>query len=214
MLIAHGLGASKDYHRWMVNVLTQQHYVVLAYTLHGNTIQQLFNIFKGAISSGKASFDAFADAIPDSISELSRFYKYEHLIDFNRIGVIGHSSGAAGLLLISTQTNPIIRCGVALAPPAYPQTSLPSKINLPIQIQIGTLDRLCPVTAVKTYFQQLEAPIKEFIVIKGGNHVQYMDHEMAEVPVRLGIDNPPAIGTDSLHQQSKTGFIRWLNQHL
>lgn len=198
----------------MVNILTQQHYVVLAYTLHGNTIQQLFNIFKNAISSGKASFDAFADAIPDSILELSRFYKYTHLIDFKRIAVIGHSSGAAGLLLASSQSHPIIRCGVALAPPAYPQTALPSKVNLPMQVQIGTLDRLCPVSAVKDYFEQLEAPVKELVVINGGNHVQYMDHKMAELPVRLGIDNPPTINTDSHHLQSKTGFIRWLNQYL
>jgi dienelactone hydrolase len=214
VLIAHGLGASKDYHRWMVNILTQQHYVVLAYTLHGNTIQQLFNIVKGAISRGKASFDAFADAIPDSIRELSLFYKLAHIIDFKRIGVMGHSSGAAGLLLVSSQSNPIIRCGIALAPPAYPQTALPSKVNLPIQVQIGTLDRLCPVNAVKNYYEQLKAPVKELIVIKGGNHVQYMDHEMAEVPVRLGIDNPPTVDTDSQHQQSKTGFIRWFNQYL
>jgi dienelactone hydrolase len=214
ILVAHGLGASKDYHRWMINFLTHQHYVVLAYTLHGNTIQQLFNIFKGAISSGKASFDAFADAIPDSLLELSRYYKYAHLIDFKRIGVIGHSSGAAGLLLASAQTHSKIQCGIALAPPAYPQTALPSKVNLPIQVQIGTLDRLCSFSAVKDYFEQLEAPVKELIVINGGNHVQYMDREMAEVPVRLGIDNPPTIDTDSQHQQSKAGFLRWLNQHL
>lgn len=214
MLIAHGLGASKDYHRWMVNILTKQHYVVLAYTLYGNTIQQLFNIFKGAISSGRASFDAFADAIPDSILELSRFYKFTHLIDFTRIGVIGHSSGAAGLLLVSSQSYPKIQCGIALAPPIYPQTALPSRVNLPIQVQIGTLDRLCPFSTVKDYFEQLEAPVKELIVINGGNHVQYMDHEMAELPVRLGIDNPPTIDIDTQHQQSKSGFIRWLNQHL
>ncbi len=214
VLIAHGLGASKDYHRWMVNALTQHHYVVLASTLYGNTLQQLFNIFKGAISSGKASFAAFADAIPDSIRELTRFYKYERLIDFKRIGVIGHSSGAAGLLMVSGKAHPIIRCGIALAPPAYPQASLPSRVNLPIQVQIGTLDRLCPITAVKVYYAELEAPYKELIVIDGGNHVQYMDHEMAELPVRLGIDNPPIISTDALHQQSQNGFIHWLNQHL
>jgi dienelactone hydrolase len=198
----------------MVNTLTQHHYVVLAYTLHGNPIQQLFNIFKGAITSGKASFKAFADAIPDSILELTHFYKYEHLIDFKRIGVIGHSSGAAGLLMVSAHAHPLIRCGIALAPPAYPHTTLPFRVNLPIQVQIGTLDRLCPITAVKAYYAQLEAPIKELIVIDGANHVQYMDHEMAEVPVRLGIDNPPVICTEVLHQQSKTGFLRWLDRHL
>jgi hypothetical protein len=67
---------------------------------------------------------------------------------------------------------------------------------------------------VKDYFEQLKAPEKELVVINGGNHVQYMDHKMAELPVRLGIDNPPTIDTDSQHQQSKTGFIRWLNQYL
>jgi hypothetical protein len=67
---------------------------------------------------------------------------------------------------------------------------------------------------VKDYYMTLEAPAKHLVVIEGGNHVQYMDQEMAEVPVRLGIDKKPEALTEEVHKQCEAGLLYWFDRHL
>ncbi len=167
---------------WIPEQLTSCGYVTLCFTTPKpglNDDAQWAAGFNGGISKLQSEANT---------SPLSPIYK---LLNTNRFGVIGLSSGGAGAM-IAAGNNSQIKTVVALAPDKNAQTDLAAPlITVPIQVQVGSNDLLNPPASVSALYAEItNAPYKDFEEIGGGNHVGYLNEWAAKLAQPLSGDGP------------------------
>lgn len=163
VIFAHGLAAWKELYTWVVDSLVKQGYVTLLFT-----VPNILRIRPHQWSHG------FKNAIDYILGEktLSR------RVDFERIGAMGHSMGGLGALIAASE-DPRIKCVEGLAPGVLPIFLKRHKealsVLLPVQVQIGSEDKIVHPEHVKAFYDHLISEKKSFIQIPGGNHIQFTD---------------------------------------
>jgi predicted dienelactone hydrolase len=198
IVFAHGWLASKEVYTWIGNSFAAHGYVTILFTVPTPT-----------------SLNAFSQSVRGIIGSIDYLLTQnaggllKGMIDDNRIGVMGHSMGAMAVL-IATAEDSRIKAAVSLAPGYFgvateKYVEACSSISVPIQLQAGSLDAICPPSAVKVYYDALTIPTKEIIVINGADHIQFSD-----VSAGLGRN----ISLEEQHGISQKYFIAWFNYYL
>jgi dienelactone hydrolase len=125
--------------------------------------------------------------------------------------------GGGGCVEATGTAGSPIDASVALAPAGFPKVHAAARnITVPIQLQVGTEDKLVPpYNVLELYSEHLtNDTTKEYLAITGGNHVGYIDEHYAELAQRWGIDNPADITVEKQHNISRKYFTAWFQYHL
>jgi dienelactone hydrolase len=146
-----------------------------------------------------------------------RFSPIYRLLDTETCGAIGLSMGGGGCVEATGAADSPIDASVALAPAGFSQVlSAAQNIMVPIQLQVGSVDRIIPPDHVlKIYTQYITNEThKEYLAITGGNHIGYIDEYYARLAQRWGIDNPAGISVEQQHMVSRKYFTAWFQYYL
>ncbi len=111
----------------------------------------------------------------------------------------------------------MIDASVALASAGFPSVyNAAQNIKVPIQLQVGTVDKLVPPNHVKKIYTQhiTNNTNKEYLCINGGNHIGFIDEYYARIAQQMGIDNPAGISVEKQHNISKKYFTAWFQYYL
>lgn len=207
IVVANGFAGSESQITWIPEHLTSYGYVTLCFTpprrLSWDTTQWAQG-FLGGLNTLQKQNDR-------------RFSPLYHLLDGETWGAIGLSMGGGGCVEATGTAGSLIDASVALAPAGFPAVHAAARnITVPIQLQVGTEDRLVPPNRVlEIYTEHLTSQTtKEYLAITGGNHVGYIDEQYAELAQRWGIDNPPGITVEQQHNISRKYFTAWFQYHL
>ena len=207
IVVANGFAGSESQITWIPEHLTSYGYVTLCFTpprrISWDTTQWAKG-FLGGLNTLLKQNDR-------------RFSPIYQLLDAETCGAIGLSMGGGGCVEATGTEGSLIDAAVALAPAGFPAVHAAARnINVPIQLQVGTEDRLVPPPHVlELYTEHLtNNTIKEYLAITGGNHVGYIDEQYAKLAQRWGIDNPPGITVEQQHNISRKYFTAWFQYHL
>jgi predicted dienelactone hydrolase len=198
---------------WVPEQLTSHGYVTLSFT-----------------PPNTASLDItqWAEGLQAGISRLKDENNLNHspiqsLMDNKKFGVIGISMGGDGSIEAAGAQSSEIGAAVALAPapPGYSTTketdtmAAARNIKVPILFVTGSKDGIAPSAIVLDYYTLIPSQTtKEYVQIKGANHIGYIDEMYAEIAGLLGIDN--SIGITYAKQRRITGkyFTAWFQYYL
>lgn len=207
IVVANGFAGSESQITWIPEHLTSHGYVTLCFTpprrLSWDTTQWAHGFLGGVNALLKQNE--------------RRFSTLYHLLDGETWGAIGLSMGGGGCVEATGTAGSRIDASVALAPAGFPKVHAAARnITVPIQLQVGTEDKLVPpYTVLELYTEHLtNNTTKEYLAITGGNHVGYIDEHYAELAQRWGIDNPPGITVEQQHNISRKYFTAWFQYHL
>jgi len=202
---------------WIPQYLASQGYIALCFTTpnpSSNDSAQWAYGFEGGISKLKSENSLNVSPIYHMLGNPSNLrYKF---------GIIGMSTGGAGVMEAAAD-NPSgeIGAAVALAPGADDQASVSdvnasaAKINVPIQLQVGSNDGLVPPDSVSSSYNLIPGTtVKEFLEINGANHIGYLNEEVADFVQQLGEDYPCTIGFGVQHQVASRYFTAWFGRYL
>jgi len=198
IVFAHGFTARKEFYTWIGNCCAARGYVTILFTVPSTFSLEAFS---QSVTGIRGSIDYLLTQNEGGL--------LEGMIDENRIGVMGHSMGAMAVLL-ATAEDLRIRAAVSLAPGYFgvatgKYVEACKSIGAPMQLQAGSLDRICPPSAVGVYYDALTIPPKEMVVINGAEHIQFSD-----APVGSGAD----ITLEEQHRISQKYFMAWFNYYL
>ena len=168
VIFLHGFAAKKEYYTWIGEHLNRQGYAFINF----DALIQFSNILT---HSNQAPYQISKNGFISCIDTLHKSNNFKSVINLDFINVMGHSLGGLAALLAAQQDRRI-NSVIALSPPIDTHKSLPTpiKLNAPIQLQIGSYEGLMYNTVTR-YYQKLQSPQKELTIIKGGNHIQYLD---------------------------------------
>jgi dienelactone hydrolase len=116
------------------------------------------------------------------------------LVNTGKFGIMGLSSGGAGL--IEATNDPQVGAAVALAP-GDDETRVEEaaqNVKVPIQLQVGSEDGLVSPSAVLKYYNLMPSTTKEFVEIAGGDHIGFLNEWAADLAKTTNEDNPCVIG--------------------
>jgi len=128
-----------------------------------------------AVLTGKATPSVAADMpyLDAALAYLqteahTRGSRFDHLLDFTKVGVVGHSLG--GGAAITMARNPLVKTYAALAPApgTVPTTHKPGLV------MYGTADTIVPPSSVQSLYARLPTP-KRLIAIDGAGHNVFDD---------------------------------------
>lgn len=207
IVVANGFAASETQITWIPEHLTSYGYVTLCFTpphrVSFDPTQWALGFLHGITSlqkQNKRSWSPIYDAL-----------------DGETWGAIGLSMGGGGCVEATGLPGSPIDASVALAPAGFPEVyAAASDILVPIQLQVGTVDRIIPPDHVlEIYTEHLtNDTTKEYLAITGGNHIGFIDEEYALLAQQWGIDNLPGISVEQQHNISRTYFTAWFQYHL
>lgn len=180
----------------------------------------------GVPSNWRFAPQQWADGIKGAIDYLleqdGAGFALEGMIDEENIGATGHSIGAMGSVLATSQDGRIDAC-VPMAPAYYDggggmdeyfsvMVEACGNIEAAVQLQVGTKDRLCPPGGVQTYYDTMTAP-REIVMFAGGNHMGFMSAGI-EYDTSSLFDNPPDIPREEQVRLSKKYMTSWFHYYL
>lgn len=207
IVIANGFAGSEKQITWIPEHLTTYGYVTLCFT-----------------PPVRLSFDAtqWAAGLLGGLNVLETHNKrllspIFQVLDGETWGAIGLSMGGGGCIEATGTAGSEIDASVALAPAWFPSVLLAARsITVPIQLQVGTADRLVPPNRVQGIYSEAltNKTVKEYLAITGGNHVGFIDEYYALLALEWGIDNPPGISVEQQHNISRKYFTAWFQYHL
>jgi dienelactone hydrolase len=207
VVVANGLLGSEYQITWISEHLTSYGYVTLCFTpphrFSFDATQWTTGILKG-----------FTVLHRQNEKEASPLY---HMLDVETCGAIGLSMGGGGCVEATGAANSVIDASVALAPASFASVrDAAQNINVPIQLQVGTVDGIVPPESVLSlYVESLSNfTTKEYLAITGGNHIGFIDEYYAEKANEMNIDNPPGISVEQQHNVSCRYFTAWFQYHL
>ncbi len=207
IIIANGLAGSEEQITWIPHHLTTHGYVTLCFTpshrLSFDTTQWSYGFLSGFKELQKQN--------------QYRFSPIYNILDTNTCGAIGLSMGGGGVIKATGSIDSVIDASVALAPAGFPSVfNAAQNIKVPIQLQVGTVDKLVPPNHVKRIYTQYitNNTNKEYLCINGGNHIGFIDEYYARIAEQMGIDNPSGINVEQQHNISKKYFTTWFEYYL
>ena len=207
IVVANGLLGSESQITWIPEHLTSYGFVTLCFTpphrFSFDTTQWAAGFLGGFRTLQKQNE--------------RRFSPVYQVIDSETCGAIGLSMGGGGCVEATGTPGSMIDASVALAPAGFPSVfAAAHNIMVPIQLQVGTCDRLVPpVSVLNLYTQNLSnLTTKEYLEIAGGNHVGFIDEFYAAIAQRWNIDNPANISVEEKHRISRRYFTAWFQYYL
>jgi dienelactone hydrolase len=207
IVVANGLLGSEWQITWIPEHLTSYGYVTLCFTpphrLSFNTTQWATGFLAG--------FRALQRENERGCSPVFQ------MLDPETCGAIGLSMGGGGCVEATGAAGSVIDASVALAPAGSPSVLKAARnIRVPIQLQVGTVDRLVPPVSVLNLYSGSMSNLttKEYLEITGANHVGFIDEYFASMAQRWHIDNPPSISVEQQHNISRKYFTAWFQYHL
>lgn len=204
VVFAHGILANKGLYKWVGNQLASYGYVALLFTTP---------------KAGSRHVDQWSEGISGGITYLDELSSSDTsilkgMVDAARIGAMGHSMGGAGAIL-ATANDSRIKCTVALAPANLRHISsgfgkavaAAKTLRVPVQIQVGSKDRLTPKDMVHQYYANLPGlAAKEYVEIEGGGHVRFTDIGSRLFSI---LDRGATLGLYRQHEISQSFFTAW-----
>ncbi|MDD5502743.1 MAG: dienelactone hydrolase family protein [Candidatus Thermoplasmatota archaeon] len=177
IIVSGGLADACETIAWVAEHLTSHGYVTLTFTIPNPASlddAQWACGFDGGIRQLKSENESPSSPI-------------QGILDIERFGVIGLSSGGGGVMQ-ATSTNPEIDAAVALSPDPPEEVAVDaSRINVPIQIQVGSNDDFNNASSVYEYYAPIpDAATKEYVEINGGSHTGYVGPGYAGIPEGWG----------------------------
>jgi dienelactone hydrolase len=207
IIVGNGFAGSEQQINWIAEHLTSYGYVTLTFTpprrVSFNPTQWAYGFLNGITTLQRQNKRPWSPI--------------NHALDGETWGAIGLSMGGGGCVEATGLPGSPIDASVALAPAGLPDVlTAAHNILVPIQLQVGTVDRIVPPEHVlEIYTMHLtNDTTKEFLSITGGNHLGYIDEEYASQAQQWGIDNPPGISVEQQHNISRTYFTAWFQYHL
>ncbi len=207
IVVANGYAGSEWQITWIPEHLTSYGYVTLCFTpphrLSWDTTQWATGFLGGL------------RALQNQNNR--RFSPIYHVLVGETWGAIGLSMGGGGCVEATGTAGSEIDASVALAPAGFPPVLAAARnITVPLQLQVGTVDRLVPPDRVLDIYSNYltNGTTKEYLAITGGNHIGFIDEKYASLGQRWGIDNPPGISVEQQHNISRTYFTAWFQYHL
>jgi len=207
IIVGNGFAGSEKQITWIAEHLTTYGYVTLCFTpphrVSFDTTQWAFGFLKGITALQRQNNRPWSPI--------------HQALDGETWGAIGLSMGGGGCIEATGLPGSPIDTSVALAPAGFPDVfTAAHNIQVPVQIQVGTVDRIVPPDHVlEIYTEHLtNDTTKEYLAITGGNHLGYIDEEYASQAQQWNIDNPPGISVEQQHNISRTYFTAWFQYHL
>ena len=207
IVVSNGYAASEWQITWIPEHLASYGYVTLCFTpprrLSWDTTQWASGFLGGFLVLQKQNS--------------RRFSPIYNVLDMETWGAIGLSMGGGGCVEATGTAGSVIDASVALAPAGFPSVlSAAQNITVPIQLQVGTVDKLVPPDRVLQIYTDyiMNSTMKEYLAITGGNHLGFIDEQYASRGQRWGIDNPPGISIEQQHNISRKYFTAWFQYHL
>ena len=144
------------------------------------------------------------------------------IMDTERFGSIGLSMGGGGSIEAAGSQGSEIDAAVALAPAGFSSVeetdtmAAARNIRIPTQIQVGTNDGFVPPVDARPFYDAIIPgdTIKEYVEIKGGNHIGFLDETYAEIATILNLDNPMGIAFAEQRRLSGKYFTAWFQYYL
>jgi len=225
IVVASGLYGAEWSVTWISEHLASYGYVVLGFT---------------PPDPGLGDWTQWADGFTGGIQELKRQSGQPSspiygLLDTERFGVIGYSMGGGGCIEAAGALGSEVDVAVALAPGGYRSDRLAAgnvtavmraaaNITVPIQMQVGSADAMVPPERVFPFYSDLipDTTVKEYVEIDGGNHIGFLNQELAEVAEHIvpelaeiiGKDAACTIGFEGQRHVSSTYFTSWFQYYL
>jgi len=207
IVVGNGFAGSDWNIKWIPKHLTSHGYVTLCFTppnkLLGNTSQWAYG-FIGGIEKLKSQNN-------------NKFSPIYGILNEDIFGAIGLSMGGAGCIEATGCINSMIDSAVALAP-ASSKSSISAAMNIsvPVQIQVGNNDGMVPPHRVLPYYDYFipDTTVKEYLAIKGGNHIGFIDERFASFAELMGLDKPRGIEFKEQHRISSKFFTAWFKYYL
>jgi len=233
VLFLHGLDANKNFYKWMIDPYVRAGYVLVMFNIPGKRAMQGFlsslgipslpggHDMQGSVST-QSEFGPFVDGFSACIDSLSNLQKLRGIVDLDLIAATGHSAGGLGAMVAGAQDSRI-KAIVALSPPLQAsELPHPTRFKIPIQFQVGSNEGELYNAVVKYFNQEVSAPIKQLVVIQGGNHIEFMDARFValigllakngyEIPY-VG-NQPSGISTQKQHDVSSKAFLSFVNDN-
>jgi dienelactone hydrolase len=207
ILVGNGFAGSDWNIKWIPKHLTSHGYVTLCFTppnkLLGNTSQWAYG-FIGGIEKLKSLNN-------------NKFSPLYGILNEDIFGAIGLSMGGAGCIEATGVLDSMIDAAVALAAASSNSSiSAATNISVPVQIQVGSNDGMVPPHRVLPYYDDFipDTTVKEYLAIKGGNHIGFIDERVASFAEWIGIDNPRGIEFKEQHRISSKFFTAWFKYYL
>ena len=234
VILSPGFMANKDMYTWFGSQIANSGYVVLIFsppnTFSPNNDQRIGGFREGI------NYISSKNADPSS-----PFY---NLVDMNKIVTAGHSAGAMANFVATTRDSRI-KGAVFFSPICRAQdlessavgknlqnitdsTSFAGvvdsaqKIRVSVQMFAGSKDTIAPPSAALYCYSLINGTAKEYIEIKGGDHVGFISEQYANLAEKLGLlINIPSTqirtGDISATEQQRITtlyLISWLNYYL
>ena len=212
IVVSSGYGGGEWSINWISENLTSHGYITLGFTppdMFSNSTTQWAAGFIGGIEQLKIQ--------NQNVS--SPFYG---LLDTSKFGAIGLSMGGAGCIEAAGTTDSEIDAVVALAPAGYNSSTNTSSmlaannVSIPIQLQVGSEDSIVPPESVLPFYTNLipNGTVKEFIEIRGGNHIGFLNWNFAEIASYLEIEPNASVGFEEQRRIANHYFTAWFQYYL
>jgi dienelactone hydrolase len=207
IIVSNGWSGSAWNIKWLPEHLTSHGYITLCFTPPNKRI---------------GITEKWASCFTKGIAKLkthnkSNWLPISALLDNDKFGAIGLSMGGAGCIAATGAKNSEIDSAVALAPfYSYSALNASEKIEVPTQIIIGSNDGFCEPEYVLPFYTKYikNSTIKEYIEIKGANHIGFIDEYYAKLAEKIGIDKPKGIKFSEQRRLSRKYLTSWFNYFL
>jgi len=212
IVVSSGHGGGEWSVSWISENLTSHGYVTL-----GFTPPDMFS------NSTTQWAEGFIEGIQQLEIQNSNSTSPIHgLLEADKFGVIGLSMGGAGCIEAAGATDTEIDAAVALAPAGYNSSDTTDtmiaayNVAVPVQLQVGSNDSIVPPERILPFYTELipNSTIKEYIEIRGGNHIGFLNWNFAYIATQFGIESNTSIGFEEQRRISSYYFTAWFQYYL
>jgi len=196
IIFSHGLGGSREGYAYLGQDWAAHGYVCV-HLQHLGSDQGIFKnggllhvdeTLRKAIADPQNSINRALDVsfAIDQVEKLNRDNSLlKNHLDLSRLGMAGHSFGAATTLLVTGEqmrlvtekyADPRIKAGIAMSPPMFDDLRFDG-IHVPVFVMTGTEDAGFTRTADRrTAFDKITSPGTCLVVFNGADHMTFSGH--------------------------------------
>lgn len=225
IVVAEGAIATKEMYYWLAEALASEGYVVLTfdYTGQGKSGTEIIpgvpwpaaaNVLDIFGAKAKILLDVWMDDTQDAITYLIEGSPVKDLVDKDKIGLTGHSCGGCATVVVMARDDRV-KAASALAPfdliePIIPRASdyaaeMAATNPRPLQVQVGTLDLICPYLTMAYPIYRNSAAPRQIIAIANAEHLGYTDTR--NLPWIFGAE-------PGCHEAAEHYTIAWFDYYL
>jgi pimeloyl-ACP methyl ester carboxylesterase len=211
IVFCHGFTVTKNEYSWIGSFFAKNGYIAVLFTTPSQ-----FNPFT-AFPQSEDGYSASIDYLVSQNQQSGALL--EGMMDEKKIGIMGHSMGAATTFKAASEDTRI-KAIVSLAPGYYSFLSLSQmylesskSISIPTQIISGSQDTLCPPSHGRIYYDSLNSE-KEMLIINGANHDLGIWNTTSGLTFLGEIPSFESEEQELYRNIIKKYFISWFNYYL